>query len=47
MDEAMKCISEGWDQGGNGEKDALLVNLKKMQTHLLVFEKEIVRLEGT
>jgi hypothetical protein len=34
-------------KGVVAEKDALLVNLKKMQTHLLVFEKEIVRLEGT
>ncbi len=29
------------------EKDVLCVTLKKVQTQLLVSEKEIVRLEGT
>lgn len=48
MDEAMKWVLvRGGVKGVVVERDALRVTLKKMQTQLLVFEKEIVRLRGT
>ncbi len=48
MDEAMKWVMErGGVKGVVVENDALCVTLKKVQTQLLVLEKEIVRFKGT
>ncbi len=48
VDEAMKWVMQrGGVKGVVVENDALHVTLKKVQTLLLVLEKEIVRFEGT
>jgi hypothetical protein len=48
VDEARKWVMQrGGFKGVVVERDALRVTLKKMQTLLLVLEKEIVRFEGT
>jgi hypothetical protein len=48
MEETMKWVMQrGGVKGVVVERDALRVTLKKVQTLLLVLEKEIVRFKGT